>query len=58
MQIDMPIPIAAYFVSDKQGAAAAIHCFTETAVVKYETYTYRGRIAINQWKMDASAKYQ
>ena len=55
---DLPKPVAAYFASDKQDAEAVAQCFTETAVVKDEGRTYRGRAAIKQWKTDASAKYQ
>jgi hypothetical protein len=58
MPLDLPKPIAAYFASDKQDAEALAGCFTETAVVKDEGRTYRGRAAIKQWKTDASAKYQ
>jgi len=32
-------------------------CFTENGVVTDEGHTYRGRSAIQQWKADASAKY-
>jgi len=33
-------------------------CFNENAVVKDEGHTYKGRAAINERKMDASAKYE
>jgi hypothetical protein len=55
---DLPKPVAAYFASDKQDAEAVAQCFTETAVVKDEGHTHRGRAAIKRWKTDASAKYQ
>jgi hypothetical protein len=58
MSLDLPKPIAAYFAADTLDAEAVAQCFTETAVVKDEGHTYRGRSAINQWKKDASAKYQ
>jgi SnoaL-like domain len=58
MPLDLPRPIAAYFASDKEDAEAIAQRFTETAVVKDEGHTYRGRAAIKQWKTDASAKYQ
>ena len=41
----------------KQDSAAVAQCFTENAVVTDESHTYRGRSAIEQWKEDASAKY-
>jgi hypothetical protein len=58
MRLDLPKPVAAYFASDKQDAEAVAQCFTETALVTDEGHTHRGRAAIKQWKMDASAKYQ
>jgi hypothetical protein len=57
MPLDLPKPIAAYFASDKQDAEAVAQCFTETAIVKDEGHTYRGRTAIQQWKTEASAKF-
>jgi hypothetical protein len=58
MTLDLPQPIAAYFIADKGESEAVSACFTETAVVQDEGHTYRGRAAIKQWKADASAKYQ
>jgi hypothetical protein len=58
MTLDLPEPVAAYFAADKEGAEAVARCFTDTAVVKDEGQTYRGRAAIRQWKAEASAKYQ
>jgi hypothetical protein len=58
MQIDLPEPVAAYFIVDKEGREAVSQCFTENAVVKDEGNTYHGRADIKKWKADASAKYQ
>lgn len=58
MPLDLPTTIATYFSSDTQDAEAVARCFTETAVVKDEGHTYRGRAAIKQWKADASTKYE
>ncbi len=58
MSLELPKPIAAYFTADTQNAAAVARSFTETAVVHDEGHTYRGRAAIEQWKANASAKYQ
>jgi hypothetical protein len=58
MELDLPQPVAAYFAADGQDGDAVSQCFTETAVVKDEGHTYRGRAAIKQWRVDASAKYQ
>jgi SnoaL-like domain len=58
MTLALPQPVAAYFAADRRDAEAVAGCFTETAVVKDEGHTYRGRAAIKEWKADASAKYQ
>ena len=58
MQLDLPEPIAAYFIADKEDGEAVSQRFTENAVVKDEGHTYHGRAAIKQWMADASAKYQ
>src|SRR5262245_35625358 len=58
MTLTLPTPVAAYFTADKEDSEAVARCFTENAVVKDEGRTYRGRTAIQQWKADASAKYQ
>ena len=56
--LSLPKPIAAYFTADKGDAKAISQCFTQTAVVKDEGHTYKGRAAIKQWKTDASTKYE
>ena len=56
--LNLPKPVAAYFTADEEGGEAVAQCFTETAVVKDEGQTYRGRAAIRQWRADVSAKYQ
>jgi SnoaL-like domain len=58
MSLDLPEPIAAYFTADKGDSEAVSQCFTETAVVQDEGHAHRGRAAIQQWKADASTKYQ
>ena len=58
MQLDLPEPIAAYFIVDKEGREAVSQCFTENAVVKDEGNIYHGRAGIKKWKADASAKSQ
>jgi len=57
MSIELSRPIAAYFAADKRDGEALARCFTENGVVRDEGHTYRGRFAIQQWKADASAKY-
>ncbi len=56
--LNLPKPIAAYFTADKGDSETLSQCFTENAVVKDEGHTYKGRAAIKDWKMDASAKYE
>lgn len=56
-KLHLPEPIAAYFAADKREGEAIARCFTENGVVTDEGHTYRGRSAIQQWKADASAKY-
>ena len=58
MPLDLPGPVAAYFTADKADGAAVAQCFTKDAVVEDEGHTYHGRVAIEQWKTDASTKYQ
>lgn len=57
MAIDLPNPIANYFMADKEDGDAIITCFSENAVVKDEGQTYTGLDAIKQWKMSSSTKY-
>lgn len=58
MTLDLPQPVAAYFTADRIDGEAVSLCFTEHAVAKDEGHTFKGRAAIKQWKVDASAKYQ
>jgi len=58
MTLDLPGPIAAYFAADREDGEAVARCFTEAAVVKDEGRTHRGRAAIQNWKEEASARYQ
>lgn len=56
--LNLPKPVAAYFIADKGDGEAVSQCFTDNAVVKDEGHTHRGRAAIKKWKTDASAKYE
>ena len=58
MTFDLPTPVANYFSADKSDSEAVAQCFTENAVVKDEGRTFKGRVAIRQWKADASTRYQ
>jgi len=57
MNLNMPKPIAAYFIADEADGESVSRCFTDGAVVKDEGHTYLGRAAIKQWKEDVAAKY-
>ena len=48
--------IAAYFAADTSDGDTAA-CFTETAIVIDERREHRGRVAIAQWKSEATEKY-
>jgi len=56
--LNLPKPVAAYFVADKADSESLSRCFTENAVVKDEGHVHKGRAAIKKWKADASKKYQ
>lgn len=57
MTLELPKPVAAYFIADEVDSEAVAACFTDDAVVKDEGHTYNGRAAIQKWKEEASAKY-
>lgn len=58
MSIELPKGIADYFSAERSRSAEEVsRCFTETAVVRDEGSTYKGRDAIRGWKADASKKY-
>ena len=57
MTLNLPKPVAAYFIADEADGEAVAQCFTDDAVVKDEGHTYNGRVAIKKCKEDASAKY-
>jgi len=56
--LNLPKPIAAYFIADEVDGEAVSQCFTENAVVKDEGHTHNGRAAIKEWKVDVSTKYK
>jgi hypothetical protein len=56
--LNLPKPVAAYFIADEVDGEAVSECFTENAVVKDEGHTHKGRAAITEWKADVSTKYQ
>ena len=55
--LNLPEPIAAYFVADNQDAQSVIRCFTQDATVLDEGRTHSGLAAIEAWKTDSTAKY-
>ena len=58
MTINLPEPVAAYFIADKADAEAVSERFTEGAIVKDEGRTHHGRAAIKKWKEEVSTKYE
>jgi hypothetical protein len=58
MTLNLPRPVADYFIADEADGDAVSRCFVDDAVVKDEGHTYNGRAAIKKWKEDASAKYE
>jgi hypothetical protein len=56
--LNLPKPIAAYFIADEVDGEAVSQCFTANAVVKDEGHTHKGRVAIKDWKVEASTKYR
>ncbi|MEW4453015.1 nuclear transport factor 2 family protein [Bremerella sp. JC817] len=57
MTATLPQPIKNYFTADASDGATIVNCFTDNAVVKDEGQTHIGPEAIQQWKENASAKY-
>ena len=56
-ELNLPEPIAAYFVADQRDGEAVARCFTERAMVEDEGQTHSGHAAIKAWKAAASRKY-
>ena len=58
MAIELPAPIAGYFLADQGADADAIsRYFTEGATVRDEGHSYVGHEAIRRWKIASSKKY-
>lgn len=55
--LNLPEPIAAYFVGDRQTPDALARCFTAQATVTDEGRTHTGLDAIRAWKAAASAQF-
>lgn len=56
-ELNLPVPIAAYFDADQRDGEAIARCFTERAVVEDEGQSFGGHAAIKAWKTAASRKY-
>lgn len=56
-KVNLPKPVAAYFMADNGDSQTLSQCFTENAVVKDEGQSHEGRAAIKRWKTDTTAKY-
>jgi ketosteroid isomerase-like protein len=58
MVIALPKVIHSYFAADRGSDPEAVaRCFTDTATVRDEGNTYRGRDAIRQWVARSSTEY-
>ncbi len=57
-RVHLPKPIAVYLAADGDDSETFSQCFAEDAVVRDEGQTYRGLVAIKQWKAEAKKKYQ
>ena len=57
-RVHLPKPIAVYLAADGGDSEALSRCFAEDAIVRDEGQTYRGLVAIKQWKVGARKKYQ
>ena len=56
--IILPSSIVAYFAADASDIPEAVpRCLTDNATVKDEGHTHVGRLAIVEWKADATSKY-
>lgn len=58
MTLELPHPVAAYFLADRGKGETVADCFMENAVVKDEGRTYHGQAAIRKWRADVAAKFQ
>ncbi|MBX3436060.1 MAG: nuclear transport factor 2 family protein [Planctomycetaceae bacterium] len=57
MSMELPQPIAAYFIADRGKGETVAACFTPDAVVQDEGHTHRGLDEIRNWRADVAAKY-
>ena len=57
-RVHLPEPIAVYLAADGGDSEALSQCFAEHAIVRDEGQTYRGLVAIKQWKAEAKKKYK
>jgi hypothetical protein len=59
MNINMPAPLEAYFVSENTHDTSAIEgCFASSAAVRDEGRSIKGIAAIKAWRVEAAEKYQ
>ncbi len=55
----IPHPVIAYLAAEQaKDARSLAGCFAENGTVHDEGRDYRGRVAIQQWKEEADAKYR
>ena len=57
MPIELPPPIAAFFVADQGPGTEVVQCFTTDAVVEDEGNTYQGQAEIQKWRAEVASKF-
>lgn len=58
MSLDLPEPIARYFIADiDPNPQRMADCFSDRAIVRDKNSIHTGRDEIRQWKVDYSKKY-
>jgi SnoaL-like protein len=58
MSIRLPVPIDLYIRMENSGDVEAVaDCFAPDATVRDEGGTYRGLVAIKEWKAETKKKY-
>jgi len=57
MPLNLPLPIASYFTTDRRGGSGIAGLFAANATVKDEGNSYTGTAAIDHWARTSSTKY-
>ena len=58
MSVPLPPPVDLYLQIENSGDVEALsECFASNATVRDEGHTYKGLLAIKEWKADTKKKY-